>query len=246
MRLFEIDPDTTTVKLNKEWILLIPEFAELFKRDKGSEGDYRGDKKLRTRKELTFIYFYIDFASPITEWEDTERWKEALYYANLADEGIDEKVIKAYKKYDELQTKGSAGLRSYKALLKTRAAMDNYFENLDMSAVDKKGELLNDPVKVANSVVALDKMHTAISNFRKRVEQELKDIGTGIRGKAELGDQEEKQQTFSELDVIHGSQKAAAGAATTGKGTMQSMLEMLQQSSTITVTQADLDNVKDD
>lgn len=245
MRLFEIDPDTSTVALNKPWIMLIPEFAELFKRDKGSDGDYRGDKKLRTRKELTFIYFYKDFASPITDWEDDEKWKESMYYASLKPEDIDEKVIKAYQKYDELQAKGARSLRTYKALLKTQNAMDDYFENLDMTLKDKKGELLNDPVRVGNAVAGLGKMYDQIDAFRKRVEIELKDQSTGIRGTAVLGDMEGKERTFSEMDVIQGSKHAAEGSKESG-GTFESALKILQQTTReLKVTQADVDAVPD-
>jgi len=247
MRLFEIDPDTSTIKLNKEWILLIPEFAELFKRDKGSEGDYRGDKKLKTKKELTFVYFYVDFASPITDYEESERWREALYYADLTEKDIDEKVINAYKKYGEIQVKGSRSLRTYKSLLKTQDAMDSYFENLDMRKLDKKGELLNDPVRVANSVTGLKKMYDAINDFRKRVETELKDASTGIRGTAELGDNEGKARIFSEMDVINGSKHSAEGSTPTGAsfGEVMSSIHTLAKQE-LNISQAELEATKDD
>ncbi len=226
MRLFEINPDDSTVNLNKEWIMLIPEFAVLFARDKGSDGDYRGSKKLKTRKELTFIYFYTDFASPITDWEDIEREKEAMYYANLTE--IDDKVWAAQKKYDELQHKGSRSLRTYRAMLKSSSAMDTYLENLDFSLKSTRtGELLNSPDKVAKTISDMDKMHTAIANFRKRVEQELKDQSTGIRGTAELGYLEEKQVTFSETDVMAGSAHSAEGVPAS-TGTFNKMLDMLK------------------
>lgn len=245
MRLFEIDLDTGTVALNKPWIMLIPEFKALLDRDKGSKGDYRGDKKLQATKELTFIYFFMDFTSPITDWEDSERRKEALYYANL--EQVDAKVEEAVKKYEELQLKAARSLRTYRALLKSLDAMDKYFEDLDMSAKDKKGELLNDPLTVTGSIKKLDEMHTAVENFRKRAEQQLKEAGTGIRGNASLGDNEEKHINFSESDIMEGSLHAAENTRNTG-GTFDSMLHKLQaiDKTKIELTEEELAAAKED
>lgn len=229
MRLFDIDPETSQVLLNKPWIMLVPEFKTLFERDKGSKGDYRGDKKLKATRELTFIYFFTDFASPLTDWEDSEKRKEALYYAGLEEKDLDDKVLLASAKYDEMQLKGARALRTYRALVKMQNAMDTYYETLDMSKLDRKGSLVNDPASVTASVKKLSEMYNEINSFRKRTELELKDESTGIRGTATLGDNEEKIETFSELDVITGSQHAAGEKIREGSGTMDKMLHRLQE-----------------
>lgn len=211
MRLFDIDPDDNTVQLNKVWIMLVPQFAELLRRDKGSVGDYRGEKKLQARRELTFIYFHSDFGSPITDWADSERRKEALVYAGL--ETIDDKVETADEKFQQLQLEGSTSLRTYRSMLKARAAMDTYFENLNFTEKDKKGELVNDPGKVADTIKKIEGMHTSIANFRKKVETELKDKDTGIRGTAELGDTESSVKArWSEQDVMTHSDATREGS----------------------------------
>lgn len=227
MRLFEIDIETGTVALNKPWIMLIPEFKVLLERDKGSKGDYRGDKKLKAKKEFTYIYFLTDFASPLTDWEETEKRKEALHYAELTEADIDDKVIAANEHYDKMQLKGAPSLKTYRALLKSRNAMDKYYEDLDMTKTDKQGKLLNDPATVVNSAKKLDEFYTTIENFRKRVEQELKDTSTGIRGTASLGDQEERVTSFSEADIIKGSNHAAENTRT-GTGSFDMMNKILQ------------------
>jgi len=227
MKLFEIDVETSTVALNKPWIMLIPEFKALLDRDKGSPGDYRGDKKLKARKEFTYIYFLTDFASPLTDWEEEEKRKEALHYADLTEKDIDDKVLIANLHYDKMQIKGAPSLKTYRALLKSRDAMDLYYEGLDMTQVDKQGKLLNDPASVVNSAKKLDEFYTTINNFRKRVEEELKDASTGIRGTAVLGDTEERTTEFSEADVIKGSQHAAESSVTS-TGTFMSINKALQ------------------
>lgn len=235
MRLFEIDIETSTVALNKPWIMLVPEFKALLDRDKGSAGDYRGDKKLKARKEFTYIYFLTDFASPLTDWEESEKLKEALYYAGLEEKDIDAKVLTANKKYDEIQLKNAPSLKTYRALLKSRDEMDKFYENLDMTKTDKMGKLLYDPASVVKSAKDLDTFYTTIANFRKRVEQELKDASSGIRGTATLGETEERISKFSEGDIIEGSQHAAQGTVS-GTGSFADMANILQRMEKVVLT----------
>ena len=141
MRLFTIN-ESNQVELNKPWIMLVPEFAILLRRDKGSEGDYRGDKKLKATKELTFIYFDLDFTSPIREWEDYERRQEAMRYADLTEADLDDKVMEAHAQYDKMLLGSSRSLKTLKAVELSLDQLDNYFETIDFTLTDKKGELL--------------------------------------------------------------------------------------------------------
>lgn len=209
MRLFEIDEDRQ-VSLNRIWIGLIPEFNTLLKRDKGSEGDYRGSKKLKATREFTFIYFFTDFSSPIRDWEDDERKKEALYYSSLTEKDLDEAVWTAQAKYFQLQLEASRPLRTLKALYKGLHAMDTYFESIDFSKTDKQGKLLNSPTDFVNNAGKLNKMYDEIRNFEKRVEDDMKQAVSGIRGpNSTLGDQEGQKKSWSEEDILKGSRHAA-------------------------------------
>ena len=197
MRLFTIDADYK-VELNKEWIQLIPEFAELLRRDKGSEGDYRGDKKLKARKEFTFIYFDLDFTSPIREWEAFERREEAMRYAGLQEKDIDDKVMTAHRIYDKLLLGCSRSLKTLKAVEKSLDQLDEYFENIDFNEKDKKGELLHNAGQYLTNIEKLGKAYSAVEAFRKRVAEELKE-GSSIRGAAILGRKEaQKRETWTE------------------------------------------------
>lgn len=191
MKLFKIGPDYQ-VDLNKEWILMVPAFAALIKRDKGSEGDYRGDKKLRTRKELTFIYFDLDFSSPLREWDPFERREEALKYALMKESDIDELVMAAHDEYKKLLLNSSRSLKTYNAVVKSLDQLDKYFEDIDFSLTDKKGELLHDPKAYLANLKTLEGAYDSVDKFRKRVDEELSDDG-GIRGQASLGGKEGKR-----------------------------------------------------
>jgi hypothetical protein len=213
MKLFEVD-ENREVQLNKAWIQMIPEFQELFKRDKGSKGDYRGERKLRTTRELTYIYFIEDFSSPLRDWEPDEKKRESLYYANLTEKDIDDKVLAAQAKYAEMMLKSSRSLRTLKSVYKGMEAMDKYFEDLDFTKTDKQGKLLNDPSAFGTNITKLNKVYDELRNFEKRVEDDLKQSVSGIRGpNSTLGDNEGKKKTWSESDISQGS------AHTAGTGT---------------------------
>lgn len=204
MKLFEID-ELSTVKLNKVWIMLIPEFAEILRRDKGSPGDTQARYKLKARHEFTFIYFYVDFNSPLRDWEDKERFQEALIYAGLKKEDIDNTVLAAVAKYEQLVMSAARSMRTYRSLLKMLDAMDLYLEHLDFTLVTKTGELVNSPDKVSTTVQKMDKMYESIKSFERRVQEELKDGGSGIRGTAVKGENEDKVRKWSEADIRQGS-----------------------------------------
>lgn len=199
MRLFTLD-STYQVELNKEWIMLIPAFAALLKRDKGSEGDYRGQKKLKAKKELTFIYFDLDFASPLREYDEFERREKALEYAELKESDLDEAVMAAHAEYENLLLNSSRSLKTYRAVQKSLDALDTYFEDIDFNAVNNKGELLHNSSTYMMNIKRLDEAYTAIDRFRKRVEEELS--GTpSIRGNASLGRREAKFSTGEKRDT---------------------------------------------
>jgi len=201
MKLFEID-DALTVQLNKPWILLIPEFEAIYRRDKGSPGDTQARNKLRARKEFSFIYFFVDFNSPLRDWEEHERFAESMVYAGLSKKDIDEVVLEGVKKYEQLAMGAARSMRTYRALLKTLDAMDNYLETLNFSEVSKRtGELVNSPDKISSVVQKMDKMYESIKSFERRVQEELKDGGTGIRGTAVKGENEDKVRSWSEADI---------------------------------------------
>lgn len=217
MKLFEIDIDTNTIKLNKEWIFLTPEFAALIRRDKGSEGDYDGRRKLKAIKEFTFIYFFVDFSSPLRDYEPTEKRREALVYAQLTEDDIDAAVETALLKYQEMFINSARSLRTYKALNKTLDAMDKFFEELDMSEVDKKGELKYDPTTVVNSAKKMDEYYTALKNFSKRVEEELSQGASSIQGTRTLGDKEAKTPAkWSEQEIGDTSTRVSGGEPKSG------------------------------
>lgn len=228
MRLFEID-ETHNVRPNKVWIDLIPEFSAILRRDKGSKGDSQGRAKLRSRKELAYIYFLCDFGSPLRDWLPDEKRKEALYYAGLQAEEIDDVLNAAIAKYNELQNRAARSLRTFQAMNKGLDQLDAYLEAINFSDVDRKGELRHDPSKIGALMERMTGLYQKRRDFEKFVEDDLKANPEAIQGNRTLGDQEAnkgiKVKEWSEADVQAGSIHVA-GKALPGAGTSKTFIDM--------------------
>jgi hypothetical protein len=213
--------------LNKEWILMIPEFAVLLAKDKGSKGDYRGDKKLMAKRKLTFIYLMEDFRSPLREWEALDRREEAMRCAELTEADIDQDVLTALEHYKMMLQYSSRSLITLRAVKKAVTELDSYFETIDFTLTDKKGELLHNPKSIMESIKMMGPMYDSINQFEKRVEEELS-ADSGIRGSAEKGDKEGKEMV-NPLANYNGSVKIGGAKSWASAGDMVKKLERVQE-----------------
>lgn len=193
MKLFVIDEETNQVLINVPWIKLVPEFRALFfqrttKAKDGYERDAEG------RKRLAYIYFMLDFSSPLRDYSDEDKEKNALDYTGLTPTDVQsESMISAIRRYQELQYKQSRKLKSYRSMQKGLDAMDDYFENVDFEETDKMGKPKYTPNSYADSIAKINKAYDELDKMSLTIENELA-ASTGIRGKSTLGDKEGKQQ----------------------------------------------------
>lgn len=193
------------MEINKEWIPLIPAFANILRADKGTKGDSEGRKKLKARKQLAYIYFMEDFKSPIYGYEENERRAEALRYVDLAPADVElDYVAEGLREYQKIQMNAARSLRTLKAAQKGLDALDNYLENVDFDARDKQGKLVNSPKEYVNNLQNLNKAYDELGKFEKRVYEELKDANA-IRGKATMGDRE-VQRKEAQTAWVEGSE----------------------------------------
>lgn len=192
MELFVIT-QTHEVELNKEWMQLIPEFKNVLAADKGSKGDADGRKKLKARKQFAYIFFMIDFKSPIFSWELSERHEEALRYTDLTEADVNQPLVRrAYEEYQKLQFKAARSLKTLENAYKALDSLDNYLGNINFNEKDKQGKLLHNPKEVGANISQLNKMFDELDKFEKRVHEQLKE-STTIRGSATLGDKEHRR-----------------------------------------------------
>jgi len=100
----------------KKQCLIIPEFKELFDRDKGCKADPNGRKQLVACAELKYIYYYNDprseyYNTPLSASQDTVRDLSGVPKNWKTDKVFD----KAVEKYKELQRLSSAGKAYFSA-----------------------------------------------------------------------------------------------------------------------------------
>jgi hypothetical protein len=187
MKLLKID-ENGEVQPNVEWIQLIPQFKALFKDSQGKTAWKEG--KTKGRKYLGYIYFMLDFSSPIRDYNDDDKHLEALRYTGLTSEDVKQpKVAEALDEYKKIQLEACRSLRSFRAATKVLASMDEYLENVDFNKTDKQGKLMYTVNQAAANVAILNKTYDELSKLEKRVETDLAQ-NTGIRGKSNMSDKE--------------------------------------------------------
>jgi hypothetical protein len=185
MKLLELD-ERSEVKINQVWIAQIPEFKELFK-DSAGKVRYSNPKGV---KYLTYIYFMLDFTSPIRDWIKEEKAEEARRYTGLTVEDVKSPKLKdALAYYTTLQYKACRPLKSFRAAQVALNSMDEYFETVDFSATDKQGKLLYNPNQFTDNIAKLHKAYQELAKLENFVLMELQK-NVGIRGQAEMGDEE--------------------------------------------------------
>lgn len=202
INLFKIT-DTYEVELDKEWIALIPAFSAILKADKGSKGDADGRKKLLARKQLAYLYFMIDFRSPIFSYDEAKKKVEALRYVGLDELEVASPLItEGLEEYKAIQLGQARALRSLENAYSGLNALDDYLRDVDFTATDKQGKLLHSPKEYMANLSSLNKAYDELEKFEKRVHKQLQESNTTIRGMADLGDREkmkdDKQKVWEE------------------------------------------------
>lgn len=177
MKLFRLNAEYE-IEPEKETIMLIPEFAELWtlKYNKGA-GDVDGRKRTRGKAELSYLYFFCDYRSEFSELSMSERKEAALNAAGLPEDyGISGTLTAAKDKYLEMQE--TRELKLLKSAYGTIDKLRDYFESV---TIDDKN---------AKSVLeSLAKMGTVLTGLKKLEEQVRKQEQKegGIRGDSEKG-----------------------------------------------------------
>lgn len=194
MTLFTID-DNNEVVVNAPWIKLIPEFQAVFKHFGG-----RVDRPGKGVKVLAYIYFMLDFSSPLKTWNEADKKKEALRYCSITEDDVKLPVVKAaLAYYEELQYECCRPLKTFRSAQKAMESMDTFLENVDFDARDKQGKLLFTPTQYADMVSKVNKVYDEIYKLEKRVETELEQ-NSGIRG---------KRSTMSDREIRYANTKSA-------------------------------------
>lgn len=196
IRLFQVS-ENMELQLNKEWILMIKEFAEILKRDRGGPGDTQGRRKLKAIKQLSYVYLMEDFLSPYREEDDYNRHMAALKETGLNEVDIDEKVLDARDKYRTLQESNAPSLKTLKTVKESREKLEDYFREIDLTRTNVRGEPVFNTKTYMDSIKQLPAMEDAILEYESKVFAQLTDTG-GIRGSASKGFNEGRSRQLKE------------------------------------------------
>ncbi len=217
MRLFELSATTRLVDLDKVWISTIKEFKKLITRDKGSEGDADGRRKLQAIREFTFIFHYCDYRSKYINYSEQDKYVECLINAELdknLDVTKDPDFIAAIIKYKALQevpalkvltelkeTLHSAHrvVKKLRDNLETNIARMDLVDTSDEDEEDGKKKSKKSPIaQLTETLTSIMDIATRIPASIKSIEEQeekvRKELGeeNQIRGDAQLGIRENR------------------------------------------------------
>ena len=152
--------DLLTIKDNvaipSPYVLTIQEFAKIVNRDKTKSKD-------RSTKELAYIYFFCDHASPFSVYgEDVRSDEVKLSVFGETKWEPDSAIQAACEKYKKL--KETSAVRLLIAAKESVVKLENYFKDIDLTLSDDNGR----PIFAAKDLVAnLSKMGDVINGISK-------------------------------------------------------------------------------
>jgi len=183
--------------LNKEWIGLVPEFREILVRSKHMIGDSDGRRKLHATRVFTFIYMLVDFKSPLRNMSEQDKMKEALRSADLTIEDITPQVKEATAVYETYQENSARSLRTLKSMRRSLDKADLYFDTVDFTKEDKKGEPKYSMSEYLNNLKKMDESYNSFEAFEDRVHRQLTEQ-VSVRGERTLGGKEGTRTSWQE------------------------------------------------
>jgi hypothetical protein len=195
------------IKIDEPLLNIIPEFAEIIKKDKGKylngkkvKGDSDGRFKLLARRKLTFIYFYCSYKSDFFDLPDELKYKKALKIAQLEDNELDVdtlEVSNAIEAYEGFIFNTS--IRVYKGACATANNLADFLTTVDFEQRDEMGRPLHNPKQIMDIVNNIGDVIKNLKDLKIKVYKDTDDlIKKKVRAGIELGEFE-KSGSFSRL-----------------------------------------------
>lgn len=158
-------------------MLVIPWVKAIWDADKSKD-------KSKAFKDLSYIYFLVDYKSPFYTYPETSRMDMILDQivrdnkweaSNLVLEGIDR-----YKETNRTQTMGL--LEDARVLVEK---LRGYFREADFSELDDQGKLVYSPKEAMSNLAGLGKVVESLDILNERVKKEITQK-TSVRGNKTL------------------------------------------------------------
>ncbi len=180
MKLFDLKARVVIVSPEA---LLIPEFKDLWSRDKSKD-------KLKAYRELSYVYFISDYKSPYRSSLTEDKLHEVVAKDFMKDEKYKAcpKVLAAIDKYKELQKTPSMLLLD--ASVQTVHKLINYLQDIDLNERDKSDKPIYKPSDVTSSLKNIGGIVESLAKVRESVEKEVSEQAT-LRGHRKKGNRED-------------------------------------------------------
>lgn len=191
------------IEIDKIEILTVPEFKEILRRDKGSEGDSDGRKKYKAFKEFAYIYHMGDPRSKpnVDGFNDIQAHDYSIMMAGLDSKyKPDNIVISAVRIYEEANS--DPATESIQELLKTYAFVKTIFKKVRRSIEDI---VKNDKLSKEQAAEVLGLINTLIQQGRE-IPELTRDLRKAIK---EL----ESADTNDNLEVMRGNKLRVPSSA---------------------------------
>lgn len=179
--------ESQKLALNKEEILLVKEFADLWDTNRNKmEGDTRGYEKKRAYREFTYIYLMYDWESPYKNFSEVERRATTIDDSSLTDKQLqDDKFLLACKKYAEMQDTQMVKLlkSAYRAIDEVRL----FYETVDLQERDLDGKPIFNAKQLLDSLGGLGKTIQSVEALEEVVKKQKEANTKVLRGDVEPG-----------------------------------------------------------
>lgn len=173
--IFDLKEGKVVINPNK---LAVPIFKDIYERDKSKD-------KEKAFKELSYIYFLVDFKSPYDSYPDNI--KEETIKRDIMKNSKwvpDELIVEAIKKYEEFQE--TPILRLIKSSKLSCDKLSDYFKNVDFTDTDDTGKLIYTAKDVVANLSSVGKVAESLDKLEELSKKQLKK-DTKIRGGGIVG-----------------------------------------------------------
>ncbi len=178
---------------------MIKEYNAIIKRDKGSDGDYDGRKKLMATKELAYIYFYADYKSPYYKYDEREKYLRICKALHLPENWMPDELIQAgIDRYSEVQT--TDAMLDLEAAKKAAKATRQYLNNVDYDECNEKGVYKYKVKEVSDTVKSWGLVLKGIDELEDRVKKEMEITANKIRGGGDKRRREDPDRLMSKRE----------------------------------------------
>jgi len=180
MKLFDLKARVVVVSPEA---LLIPEFKDLWNRDKSKD-------RLKAHRELSYVYFISDYKSPYRSSLTEDKLHEVVAKDFMKDSEYKAcaKVLAAIDKYKELQKTPSMLLLD--ASVQTVHKLINYLQEIDLTERDKSDRPIYKPSDVTTSLKNIGGIVESLAKVRESVEKEVSEQAS-LRGQRKKGNRED-------------------------------------------------------